>query len=47
MSVSRQHYNSTSGPRRNDERGVKGVKVLVVVGTTMSKRFGTLESRKS
>ena len=31
-------YNSTSGPRRKDERGVKGVSVLAVVGTTMSKR---------
>jgi len=34
-----QTYNSTSGPRRKDERGVKGVRVLAVVGTTMSKRF--------
>ena len=30
-------YNSTSGPRRKDERGVKGVRVLAAVGTTMSK----------
>ena len=27
------------GPRREDERGVKGVRVLAVVGATMSKRF--------
>ena len=31
-------YKSTSGPRRKDERGVKGVRVLAVVVTTMSKR---------
>jgi len=35
-----QQYNSTSGPTREDERGVKGVRVLAVVGTTMSKSFG-------
>jgi len=35
----RQLYNSTSGPRRDDERGVKVVRVLAVVGTTTSKRF--------
>ena len=32
--------NSTSCPRREDERGVKGVRVLAMVGTTMSKRYG-------
>jgi len=32
------HYNSTSGSRRDDERGVKGVRVLAVVSSTMSKR---------
>ena len=31
-------YNSTNGPRRKNERGVKWVRVLAVVGTTMSKR---------
>ena len=29
--------NSTCGPRRENERGVKGVKFIAVVGTTMSK----------
>jgi len=33
------NYNNASGLRRKDESGVKGVKVLAVVGTTMSKRF--------
>jgi len=33
-------YNSASGPRREDERGVKGMTVLAVVGTAMSKRYG-------
>ena len=31
-------YNSKSGPSRSDERGVKGVRVLAMVGTTMPKR---------
>ena len=32
-------YNSTSGPRRENERGVKEVNFIAVVGATMSKRF--------
>jgi len=31
-------YNSTVDPRRKDEHGVKVVRVLAVVSTTMSKR---------
>ena len=39
VALGRPQYNSTSGPRRDDESGVKGVRGLAMVGTTMSKRF--------